>query len=137
MLAPKKRLGARPLIASKLSRNCMTTNMSRCSLSRIHGITAFIRNFPPPARPASRCWLLRRALDPIGGVNGPERLPRRVHQRVDRDALAAGTADRLLQQLRVECDQVVDALPLEPFDVTVDLIVTPTRTIEVPTRSTA
>ena len=76
--------------------------------------------------------MLRRALDPIGGVNGPERLPRRVHQRVDRDALAAGTADRLLQQLRVECDQVVDALPLEPFDVTVDLIVTPTRTIEVP-----
>jgi len=60
-----------------------------------------------------------------------------VHQRVDRDALAAGTADRLLQQLRVECDQVVDALPLEPFDVTVDLIVTPTRTIEVPTLSTA
>ncbi len=28
--------------------------------------------------------------------------------------------------------QVVDALPLEPFDVTVDLIVTLTRTIEVP-----
>jgi 5-formyltetrahydrofolate cyclo-ligase len=27
--------------------------------------------------------------------------------------------------------QVVDELPLEPFDVTVDLIVTPTRTIEV------